>query len=351
MSSKNTNVRQIDVARKAGVSRACVSIVLNPSGSKTTNRISEPTAKKVRRIADQMGYRPNIAAQQLAGVRSRVIGLLLDGNYDAMPTSRLVKILFAMQRQAYEYGYRLLLANTYDDDQVRHYIEDFKSRGVEGVLCMHLSSARPTCNSLVSELAKMDRVVYFRKPFTTSKQSYVHVDYADGVAQAVAHLAAQGRKRIGMAVYSTKPEPMVARIAGYKAGLKAAGRKYEASLLWKGPHIGLPNPALIDGVIDQLVNTQKCDAIIASNDTWAVEIIKALHKRKLHVPDDVAIIGFDNIEDRATSVEPELTTIDHNDEKIGQAMVDLVLGKHSSAGFRRGQVDTIKPFLVVRDSA
>lgn len=346
-----TNVRQIDVAREAGVSRACVSIVLNPSGSTSENRISKKTSDKVRRIADKMGYRPNIAAQQLAGVRSRVIGLLLDGEYDAMPTSRLTKILFAMQRQAYKHGYRLLLANTYDDDQVRHYIEDFKSRGVEGVLCMHLSSARPTCKSLVSELTKMDRVVYFRKPFTTTKQSYVHVDYADGVSQTMAHLVERGCKRIGMAVYSTKPQPMAERIKGYKAGLKAAGRNYEACLLWKGRNIGLPNPILIDDVIDQLVKTQKCDAVIASNDAWAVEIIKALHKRKLHVPNDVAVVGFDNIEERATSVEPELTTIDHNDGKIGQAMVDLVLGKHRPAGFRRGQVISIKPLLVVRESA
>ncbi len=346
---RSTPVRQIDVARRVGVSRACVSLVLNPDSSISKNRIPVETARRIREVAKEMGYRPNPAAQLLAGARSRVIGLLLDGQCDVMPTSRMTTMMFAMQHRAFEKGYRLLLANTYDDDQVRDYIEDFKARNVEGVLCLHLSE-KPTCKSLMPALSELDNVVFYKKPDVDGHHSFVHVDYAYGVAEAVRHLAGKGHTRIGLAVYSARPYPMVERITGYRQGIEAAGMKYDRKLVWEGDGTGLPNEGAIDDIIDTLVVEKKVDAVIASNDVWAVALIKRLIGRGMKVPDDVAVVGFDNIEDRATSVSPELTTIDHDDDSIGRAMVDMILDPSAHDG-GTPRTTMVKPFLVIRASA
>lgn len=343
-STASPRTRLVDIAARAGVSATAVSTVLR-GGASPTVRISPETAASIRRIAAEMNYQPNMAAQQLRGQRSDVIGVLIGAGSTAANYERL----FAIEQEAYRRGYRLMIGQFHGDaTRVAQYIQDFVARGIDAMICFH--NPLPQHDAQVLHWLSKVRSLVFQTESLLPEACCVDVDRASGVREAVGHLVGRGRKRIALALNSMDDPLMQDRLRGYRAGLADHGRTLDEALIWAGDATFPPTKELLSGAIDALLDRGHADAIIASNDIWAIELIKAMRRRGRRVPEDVAVIGFDDLP-AATLFDPGLTTIDQNNEAFAKAALDLLLALIDTGKVpvsRRRVV--VQPRLVVRES-
>lgn len=342
--------RQIDVARKAGVSQSTVSFVLNHPDAVRRYRIHPKTAQRIKTVARELGYRPNMAARQLAGAHSRVIGMLMSAHIPPPTYERLARLQIAMESLAYRRSYRIVIGHFCDDQQIQAYADDFKSRGVEGLLCLHHETIT-SFEAIPRSLSMLSNVVYLDKPSVIKNPCYVQTDYAEGIRKAVRHLVKRGRKTIGIALAGARFRAMSERLRGYRESLKEARIPSSSGLIWVGPDEVDPRQEFMDRIIQQLVVKHGAQAILASNDMWAIQLIRALDRWGIRVPEDVGVVGYDNLE-FSRLMKPELTTIDHDDQKIAREMFRMLMSLiEKKEGRDAVREVTVKPRLVVRESA
>ena len=188
-----------------------------------------------------------------------------------------------------------------------------------------------------------------------NKSYFVPIDYGRGVREAVRHLHAAGRKRIFLAVNDLDNGPARGRLEGFKEGLADVGVKFQRESCWNADEFGLsyateeyriPRSARI---YEELVVNRKADAIIAHNDFWAAPLIKYLKKQQVRIPDDVAVVGYENIRPLCFACDPELSSISLNIELLADELVRLLL-----AGLRDGELPEQPPVrtrFIPRESA
>ncbi len=337
-----------DVAKEVGVTVTAVSAVLRGSGNGTGNvRVSPDTARRIRRIASRLGYRPNMAARLLKGQRNNVLGVLIG----AESTPANYERLSALEQEAFRRGLRLMIGQFRgDSERTAQYIEDFLGRGIEGVMCFE--NPTPSYDEHVLRSLRRFRGVVFQTRRLFPGALCVDVDRAAGVRAAVAHLLARGRRRIGL-LLNDRPEndPLMAdRLAGYEEGLVQAGREYEGRQVWMGPGVYPPPPELAAEAVGALAEQAGVDAIVCCNDVWAIHLIKAMRRLGKSVPEDLAVIGFDNI-NAAELFDPGLTTIDQNNAAFAAAAMDLLVAACEGVAIpvsRRTRI--VPPRLIVRES-
>jgi DNA-binding LacI/PurR family transcriptional regulator len=242
-------------------------------------------------------------------------------------------------------GLRFMVGQVHGDPRlVAQYLDDFQSRGVQGILCV-VDLHRRYYDEMRPLFAGRRDVIFHGRPLV-EESSCVRVDTADGIRQAVSHLLQRGRQRIGLLLSSSSDQYMQFRRDGYEAEHAARGLAIEPALAWCAEaETGVPDQAALDRAIDLLVRDAKADAIIAADDVWAVRLIQRLKARGVRVPDDVAVVGYDNL-DLATVIEPALTTIDQQHESYAREAIDLLL----NLGHAPAITATVKPKLIVRES-
>ncbi|SFI29315.1 LacI family DNA-binding transcriptional regulator [Planctomicrobium piriforme] len=344
MSGSGRNTRLIDIARQAGVSRAAVGHILNHSG-KDRVRVSEETRARVLKIANELDYRPNRAAQQLRGKPNEILGVILDTVNIAVFSARLA----AVEAEAHRRGYRLMIGQAHHDPkEIQTYLEDFSARGIDGVLCLF---------DVMEDLRKDLQTIFRGQPGAVihaapvvKSQPCVRVDTAAAIRLLVDHLVERGRRRIGIQLWSMSDQLMTLREQAWKDAVRQHRLPAGQQLVWVNPLAKQkPTPDVVDACIQQLVIEQKADAIIASNDEWAVRLIQGLRRRNLEVPRDVAVTGYDNL-DIADVIEPGLTTIDQCHAAYAEAAVDLMLAAQTGKLSTSDRVRIVQPRLIVRDS-
>lgn len=344
-SSKKSAPRLIDVALEAGVSRMAAAHVINGTGGSTV-RVSQPTRQRILEAAARLNYRPNRIAQQLRGAKSRMLGVI----YDTASTAVMWARLTALDREAVRHGYRLMIGQVRSDPEgIQEYFNDFFGRGLDGVICLFdpLRTYEHTIRPMIDRAA---HVVFFGRRFAEGA-ACVRVDTTDGVRQSVAHLVERGRQRPGLVVWNAEDQRSVFRREGFFAELEARKLPIEKQRIWAAD-TGPEDPSLetLDRAIDALVGQFDADSLIIDDDVWAVRFIQRLKDRGLRVPEDVAVIGYDNLE-MGTVVDPPLTTIDQDHEACARAILELLLamieGKDSGSSQRE---IIIRPKLIVRKS-
>ncbi len=345
MADKARNpVRLADVAKGAGVSRVTVSHVLHGSGANV--RVSEATRERVRRIARQLGYRPNRSAQQLRGARSKILGVIVDTWNMPVMSSRLA----ALEQEATRRGYRLIIGQARNDpDRVREYLEDFGGRAVEGILCL-VDLMRGYEKRLRPLFDRDTHLVFHGRPIVKGA-ACVRVDTSDGVRQSVAHVLDRGRQRPSLVLWNMADERSRLRREGYLAELAARALAADKGLIWSARSAsGVPSLEVVDRAIDTLIVRHAADALIADDDVWAARLIQRLKDRGFHVPSDVAVVGYDNLR-LATVIDPPLTTVDQNHAAYAHAALDLAIRIHRGDALPRAErIVTVQPKLIVRDS-
>lgn len=336
-------VRLIDIAQQAGVSQITVSKVLHNRGGKNT-RVSTETAARIRKIAERLNYRPNMAARQLSGLRSFLIGGILDTA--AIGYSQR---LFIMERTAAERGYRFLVGYSHDEEsRIIGHINDFLGRGVEGVICM--SHTYPEFGRRILQALKAFRnCVLIQRPIEDAGLSYVAADYVEAGHLLTRHLLEKGRRRICLMQFGPEYQTVQDEMRGYKKALAEAGMAFDPSLIYA--------QSVYSGDWDNLkqsvrqVATLRPDAIIIPNDVMAMCVLHTLADLGIRVPEDMAVVSAYRL-DFGQFYRPSITSVDTGTEKVGLEAIKMLMEDiQNPAAERPVRVKMVPPRLIVGESS
>lgn len=353
-------VRLIDIARRVDVSRRAVSSVLLGTGGDRVG-VGAETARRIEEVARELGYQPNLAAQQLTGKRSYTFGLLVASAGDPL-RSFLVQYLDA---EAVKVGCHTLIANTIGKEQVGpdqfdYYVNEFARRGMDGVFCAvhHWFGG-----DRAALLKQHPNTVFYEDPGIAGA-AYVTVDRKAAVRRVVRHLLAKGRRRIGLALMSLSRPTHRDRLEGYQQELVANGLTVRPDLVFNAepicPAVAECNEQtgrwefpveVVDQTIDALVRDRHADAIIAHDDFWAAMLVRRLRARGVSVPGHVAVVGYLN-HYLCDWTDPPLTTVDPNHHLAAQQMVAMLERMVQEGPLPpEDRVVRIEPKLIERESA
>ncbi|HEY1572891.1 MAG TPA: LacI family DNA-binding transcriptional regulator [Pseudonocardiaceae bacterium] len=323
------------VAARAGVSRATVSRVVNGLA------VTESSQAAVRRAIDELGYVPNHAARTLVTQRTDLIALVLPETTDRVFSDDqffpgVVNGVSQVLEQADKQLVLMLAGSAASHARIERSIA---ARHVDGVLLASLHGADP----LPAALARIGiPVVCNERPLGSTPLPYVGVDNLGGAAAAVGHLLDSGRTRIATIA---GPQDMIAgidRLAGYRSALHGSSRR---SIVAVGDFTLDSGMAAMRQLLD---DDPGLDAVFAASDLMAQGALKALRDAGRRVPDDVAVVGFDDTAS-ARHTDPPLTTVRQPIIQIGRQMARQVL--RLVAGDRIEATTTLPTELVLRQSA
>jgi LacI family transcriptional regulator len=308
-----------DVAQRAGVSQTTVSFVVNDVPNIT---IPEQTRERIWEAIKELGWRPNAMARGLSQRRSHTIGFISD---EIATSSHAGKTIQGAQDAAWAADKMLLVINTSGDRRLEERgIEMMLERQVEGLIyatLFHHAIVPPSINSDIP-LVLVDCFDAAR-----SLPSIVP-DEVQGGRTATEALIQRGHRRIGLVNNSDPIPARDGRLAGYKAALAAAGIPFDPTLIGSAPS---PSTAASGYrcAMELLAHPEPPTALFCFNDQMAMGAYDAAKQRGLRIPQDIAIIGFDNLEVVAEHLYPPLTTIELPHYAMGEWAIKYLLGQIS----------------------
>lgn len=323
-----------DVARKAGVSTATVSRCLNNPDS-----VREATRAVVEAAIGELGYTPHFGGRALALNRSHTIGAVIP----TMENAIFARGLQAVQERLSDAGTTLLLAcSNYDPEREARQVRTLIQRGVDGLLL--IGEARPDSTYTFLRNRSVPVVLVWCYGVTTDRVC-VGFDNRAAARDIASLVLDHGHRDIAMVAGITAWNDRAARrVDGVRDALTAAGLRLDETNLAEAEYTLDAGAQAFRRLMKQ---TRRPTAVICGNDVLAVGVIQAAHQMGLHVPDDVSVTGFDDIE-LASVVEPALTTVHVPHRRMGWAAADKLL-----------QIDSGEPSatnihfdteLVIRDS-
>lgn len=302
-----------DIARLAGVSRSTVSRVINDHPS-----VSEPVRQRVWEIVNETGYRPHPAARSLASRRSSVIGLVLPRRVHTFFTDPYFPSLTEGVAQACnKHNHMLSLFLFYTEEDERKLFPLISRPGLLDGIIIQSTHAADEMFMQLSQSAIPSIVA--GRPMTVSDFSYVDVDNVAGAYTAVRHLVHLGRQRIGTITGPMNTTVGLDRLEGYRRALSESRLPFDEMLCAEGD-------LSEDGgyYCAQRLLLQEPDALFVASDIMAVGALRAIREAGRAVPDDVAVVGFDDLPP-ATRSSPPLTTIRQPIRRLGMELVENLL--------------------------
>ncbi len=312
--AQHPKVTSHDVAQQAGVSRTTVSYVLN---NVETANISNLTRQRVLDTAARLGYVPNAAAQMLAGQPSRVVGLVFPRTERHTATHLfLLQVMDGLMTTVDQHGIRLLI-DAVDGSMETAYTDLVRAKRIDGLVLIDVLADDPA----------MIRLTKDNFPVVTLGHSYaefcsVDVDNRASAAMATNHLLDQGHRSIGCITdYPRRPTRVNERLEGYKAALAAAGLPSEPDLIADGNYS--PESGLI-AMHTLLARDKKLTAVFVASDVVAFGAVQAIQAHGLRIPEDIAVVGFDDVP-LANYCTPPLTTVQMPAAEMGRRAGDLLM--------------------------
>ncbi|MBU2663632.1 LacI family transcriptional regulator [Actinoplanes bogorensis] len=324
-----------DVARAAGVHPATASRALNPL---LPGRISAGTTERVARAAAELGYVADPVGRSLRTQRSGTVGVLVPDLLNPF----YPPVLRGVQEVLRGHGFEALIAST-DNDPGRAgaLLDVFRGRRCEGYVIASASRRDDAVGRLIAEgvpVVLVNRLTEAAAPSVTS-------DDARGIGQAVRHLAELGHTRIGHLAGPSGISVTRAREAAWRAGLRAAGLTPERSWVVRA---GQYTASAGERACGTLLDRGEVTAILAGNDMIAVGCYAAFAARGLSCPEDVSLVGINNMP-LAEWLRPSLTTVAIDQEELGARAARLLLARLADPAARVGDV-ALPTELVVRRS-
>jgi DNA-binding LacI/PurR family transcriptional regulator len=335
----NRGVTMDEVAKAAGVSQATVSRVVNGNP-----RVNLTTRRQVERTIERLGFVPNSAARTLVTRRSDSIGVLIPE-----PTSRVFgdpffgQVLRGVSSALNARRQKLVLFLPQTDDEEKE-LQGYLGAGhVDGVIMYSLHGDDPLPDQLRRRGVP---VVVGGRPPTGSRVSYVDYDNRGGARAATAHLVEIGRRAI--ATISGPPDMTAAidRLDGHRDALRAAGMAPTPELEATGD---FTQESGIRAMEDLLARRPDLDAVFAANDVRATGALQVLERAGRRVPDDVAVVGFDDLP-LAQATRPPLSSVRQSLDVLGRELVNVLIEsvEHRDSIARKVVLDTQ---LVIRQSS
>lgn len=321
------------VARLAKVSIATVSRTINQVPS-----VNPKMAKRVRDAIRELNYFPNTQARALVSGRSRLLGLIVS----EITNPFFPELIQGFEDVAVEHGYEILIGSTnYEPERMQRCIRRMMERNAEGVAVMTFGIEQPLLDQLADRHIPLVFVdVAPEKPGI----SLLRVDYHHGIRQGVQHLAALGHRAIGFVSGPLRLHSARSRLSAFEQSLEECGLPIEKRLIVEGDHTMEGGIAAAERL---LAEKRRPTAVLCSNDMLAIGVLHRVTRAGLRVPDDMSIIGFDDIR-MAEMMMPPLTSIQMSRAELARAAVTALRAHVEKTSPQREY--PIETRLVVRQS-
>ncbi|MCX4537089.1 LacI family DNA-binding transcriptional regulator [Streptomyces sp. NBC_00841] len=312
--NKARRVTMSDVARHAGVSRTTVSFVLN---ERADAAIPEDTQARIRASIEELGYRPNAGARALAAKRSEWYGLITE----IVTAPFAVDVIKGAQDRAWADG-KFLLITAGDNDPAMEAaaFDKLLEQRAEGLLYATTWHRAVTLPPAAREVP----VVLVNCFDADGALPSVVPDEVAGGYTATRRLIDAGHRRIGFINLDTGIPAAVGRLKGYEQALREAGADIDDTLVVSGHATADGGYAAACELLDRADPGHRPTALFCGNDRTAMGAYDAIKERGLRIPDDIAVIGFDNQELIAAYLRPGLTTVALPFEAMGAKGVDML---------------------------
>ncbi len=324
-----------DVAERAGVSVATVSHVINK-----TRFVSDPLRQRVERAMEELDYQPDAVARSLRRRETHTIGLIVPDNSNPF----FAEVARGIEDRGFELGYSLILCNS--DSRLEKelaYLDVLTSKRVDGIVFIGVTAKSQHVESLVNSGTP---VVIVDRKMPSVLADAVLVDNFHGGYEATRHLLDLGHRRIGCITGPSDLTPSADRVAGYRTALEEFGVGPDDDLLVKGDYYALSGERAVWRFLEL---DRPPTAIFACNDLMAIAAMKALADNGLRVPQDVAVVGFDDIA-LASYVNPPLTTVIQPKHEMGTTAMEVLHKRIKGEGVETRQEILLECQLVVRES-
>src|ERR1700730_2048292 len=332
-------VTTYDIAREAGVSRTTVSHILNKHPRVT---LSEKTRERVLAAARKLGYVPNSAAQMLVTGRSQTIGLVLSRPDLVAIDAFVPTMMFGLNEACRAHGYRLLMEAIRDPESANAYLDLAKSKRIDGLIVINPRKGDVALRKIIE--SKFPILIFGSSGHP--QENSVATEDARASCQATAHLLSLGHRRVAHISYAPLVYlPAKKRFEGFRKALRAANIPFDKRLFAEGDFTCESGYVAMQRI---LTANARPTAVIAGNDTLAVGAMVAVREAGFSIPQEFAVVGYDDIPAAAFTCPPLTTVRSHAFEQgkiVGQAAIALVNGK----GVER-QPAAVPLELVVRES-
>ena len=296
-----------DVAEQAGVSITTVSHVINK-----TRYVSNELIDRVYEAMRELNYRPNTLARSLRSGRTKTIGLVIPD----ISNMFFAEISRKIEDKGFEFDYSVVLCNTDDDPRKEEsYIEVLLEKQVDGIIFISAGGAE---ENLEKPINLGIPTIVADRDIQGAKSDVVMVDNLKGGYDAARYLISLKHKRIGCISGSSPVTPSAQRLGGYKKALSEVNIKIDDSLIETGDFRVEGGEVAMRNLL-KIINPPT--AVFACNDMMALGAMRAVNDCGLQIPEDISLIGFDNIP-ISKSVYPALTTI----AQPIKEMADLIVG-------------------------
>ena len=324
-----------DVARLAGVSTSTVSHVIN------NNRfVSEQVREKVEQAIRELNYAPSALARSLKINQTRTIGMLLTASSNPFYS----EVVRGVENSCYERGYSLILCNTEgDEERMNRSLETLMQKRVDGLLMMCTETHLPSAE-ILNRYPSVPMVMMDWAPFE-GRGDIIQDNALLGGELATQHLIDRGYTRIACIAGPQDKTPARLRLEGFHKAMTSSGLPV------------LPG-YVVDGdfefqggfnAMNQLLTLELLpEAVFTSNDAMAVGVYHALFQAGLRVPQDIAVMGYDNIE-LARYLTPPLSTIHQPKDELGELAIDTLIHRMSDPDASQQKL-VLTPELVERGS-
>ncbi len=323
-----------DIAKMAKVAPSTVSRALNNKG-----RMSNATRERILRLAQELGYHPNINAKGLATNRTGNIGIIIHRRHKPLPGSFYDfygTIIIGVEEEAGNQGYNFIFSSVDSEPVVPRCVQE---RRVDGLVIMGCDISR----DLILKL-KDDGVPLVLVDHHMEGVDSVAVDNTGGAYKAVEYLIELGHREIGFIAERLTDLSFEERFEGYKLALKEHGLRYDPALIAEG--FKRPDHGYV--AMKKLLEQGTLSAVFAANDSTAVGAIRAIKEEGLRVPDDIAVVGFDD-GGLASQAVPPLTTVRVYREKMASAAAKRLIELIENPDQSPVQL-TLPTKLIVRES-
>ena len=329
---------QADVARRAGLSQAMVSYVLNAN---TGVSVPEETRARVLAAMQELGYVPNRAARSLRTNKTLTIASIIPDIANPFYPA----FVRGIQDVVDYHGYDLIMYNSDGAADKEHkYLQSVAHGRVDGVVGVFFHANARDLAGLLEQGIFVVRLEAMRKPAGSLPLDNIFVDSLAAAQEATSYLIARSYQRIAM--LGNTPGPGEARLQGYRAALQAASLPAQEEYIVPCDFTEAGGHAAMQRLLALPVRP---DAVFAANDVMAMGALAAIHADGLHVPTDIAVLGFDDIP-LARQLSPPLTTVRQFQTQLGRRAAELLLERITERCIGAGRSQEMPYEIIVRSS-
>lgn len=326
-----------DVAKIAGVSKTTVSRIINGNYEHT----KEETRNRILQVIKELDYRPNALAKGLKSMRTNVIGIVLSNLKNPFWTT----VLEGVEDTCRTLGYNLMVCNSNEDPKMEEqYITEFRMRQVDGIVINPTARNMELYQRLIE--SKYPLVVVNRKIPDIQVQNIV-MDNVKGATLAVHQLLRNGRKRVAAFVYrNLNVSTWTERVEGYRSAMLERGFHPEDLRIFELEQQSEKTEHMIMQYLREHPDT---DAIFSTNNMMTLKIMKAVKELGLRIPDDIAIVSYDETV-WSEHLDPPLTTISQPGQEMGKLAAKMLIKMVNAKRQPKPETIVLEPRIIVRTS-